>query len=74
MLSPPDTPHPDERPVVSDDIRISGGLNEMLDEWERGFIKAALADAKGNVAEAARVLKTDRANLYRRRKRLGIDT
>ena len=32
----------------------------------------ALSAAGGNVAEASRRLKTDRANLYRRMRRLGI--
>jgi len=62
-----------ERPAAVEEVQFRGGLNEMLDEWEKGFIKAALTDAKGNVAEAARLLKTDRANLYRRMKRLGIE-
>jgi transcriptional regulator with GAF, ATPase, and Fis domain len=44
-----------------------------LDEFERGLISAALTQAEGNVAEAARVLQTDRANLYRRMRRLGIE-
>jgi len=48
-------------------------LNEALDEFERALIAAALAQARGNVAEAARVLRTDRANLYRRMRRLGLD-
>jgi two-component system nitrogen regulation response regulator NtrX len=48
-------------------------LNEALDEFERRLISAALAQADGNVAEAARVLQTDRANLYRRMRRLGLD-
>jgi DNA-binding NtrC family response regulator len=48
-------------------------LNEALDEFERRLIGAALAQAEGNVAEAARVLQTDRANLYRRMRRLGLD-
>jgi two-component system, NtrC family, nitrogen regulation response regulator NtrX len=48
-------------------------LSEALDEFERGMITAALAQAEGNVAEAARVLRTDRANLYRRMRRLGIE-
>jgi two-component system nitrogen regulation response regulator NtrX len=73
ILNPPDSARPIEQPVIIDEMRAKGGLNEMLDEWEKGFIKAALNDAKGNVAEAARLLKTDRANLYRRMKRLGIE-
>ena len=36
-------------------------------------ISAALTQADGNVAEAARILQTDRANLYRRLRRLGIE-
>jgi two-component system, NtrC family, nitrogen regulation response regulator NtrX len=48
-------------------------LSEALDEFERGLISAALTQAEGNVAEAARVLQTDRANLYRRMRRLGIE-
>jgi two-component system nitrogen regulation response regulator NtrX len=48
-------------------------LNDALDEFERRLISAALAQAEGNVAEAARVLQTDRANLYRRMRRLGLD-
>jgi two-component system nitrogen regulation response regulator NtrX len=48
-------------------------LNEALDDFERRLIGAALAQAEGNVAEAARVLQTDRANLYRRMRRLGLD-
>jgi two-component system nitrogen regulation response regulator NtrX len=37
------------------------------------MITAAMAQAEGNVAEAARVLQTDRANLYRRMRRLGVE-
>lgn len=48
-------------------------LNEALDDFERRVIGAALAQAEGNVAEAARALQTDRANLYRRMRRLGLD-
>jgi transcriptional regulator with GAF, ATPase, and Fis domain len=47
-------------------------LNERLDGYERGQISGALAAADGNVAEAARLLQTDRGNLYRRMRRLGI--
>jgi len=48
-------------------------LSEALDDFERGLITAAMVQAEGNVAEAARVLQTDRANLYRRMRRLGIE-
>jgi len=48
-------------------------LTEALDDFERGLIGAALAQAQGNIAEAARLLHTDRANLYRRMRRLGLD-
>lgn len=49
-------------------------LTDALDDVERQLIADALAWASGNVAEAARRLKTDRANLYRRMKRLGMAT
>jgi two-component system nitrogen regulation response regulator NtrX len=49
-------------------------LSEALDDYERALIAAALAQAGGNVAEAARVLQTDRANLYRRMRRLNLGT
>jgi two-component system nitrogen regulation response regulator NtrX len=48
-------------------------LTDALDEYERALITAALAQAEGNVAEASRILQTDRANLYRRLRRLGIE-
>ena len=48
-------------------------LVDTLDSYERNVIRRALADANGNVAEEARRLQTDRPNLYRRMKRLGID-
>jgi two-component system nitrogen regulation response regulator NtrX len=54
-------------------LAVEAGLNESLDDFERQLIQRALADADGNVSEAARVLKTDRPNLYRRMKRLGIE-
>ncbi|MEO8192446.1 MAG: sigma 54-interacting transcriptional regulator [Gemmatimonadales bacterium] len=51
----------------------SAGLNSMLDLYEREIIEKALRSSRGNVAEAARTLMTDRPNLYRRMKRLGLD-
>ena len=52
---------------------MTGGLSEVLDAHERRLIQDALDRSRGNVAEAARSLKTDRANLYRRMKRLGLE-
>ena len=48
------------------------GLRERLEDYERELIRGALRAAEGNVAEAGRRLQTDRANLYRRMRRLGI--
>ncbi len=52
--------------------QLEAPLSELLDEYERLLIMRALGVAGGNIAEAARRLKTDRPNLYRRMKRLGI--
>jgi two-component system nitrogen regulation response regulator NtrX len=52
--------------------RDSRGLRERLEDYERELIRGALTEAGGNVAEAGRRLQTDRANLYRRMRRLGI--
>ena len=60
-LELPPAPSPLDRP-----------LNETLDAYERLLITRALAAASGNVAEAARRLQTDRPNLYRRMRRLGV--
>jgi two-component system nitrogen regulation response regulator NtrX len=48
-------------------------LSDALNGYERGLIAGALAQAHGSIAEAARLLRTDRANLYRRIRRLGLD-
>jgi two-component system nitrogen regulation response regulator NtrX len=53
-------------------IERSGSLSDMLEGYERQLIQSALTTADGNIAEAARRLSTDRPNLYRRMKRLGI--
>ncbi len=49
-------------------------LRDRLDDYERVLIQGALDGAKGNMAEAGRRLQTDRPNLYRRSKRLGLRT
>ena len=59
---------------LGDGGRGSGAsLTDRLDAFERREIERALEEAAGNVAEAARSLLTDRPNLYRRMKRLGIE-
>ncbi len=58
--------------TLPDPEQLDASLNDMLDEYERLLITRALAMANGNIAEAARRLKTDRPNLYRRMKRLGV--
>jgi two-component system nitrogen regulation response regulator NtrX len=51
---------------------LEASLTDTLDDYERTLITRALSVAGGNIAEAARRLQTDRPNLYRRMKRLGI--
>jgi two-component system, NtrC family, nitrogen regulation response regulator NtrX len=50
----------------------SRSLRQRLDDYEAELLEGALRAAEGNVAEAARRLQTERANLYRRMKRLGL--
>ena len=67
---------PVERAVTAaplpDPASLEHSLSDTLDDYERTLIARALSMADGNVAEAARRLKTDRPNLYRRMRRLGI--
>jgi two-component system nitrogen regulation response regulator NtrX len=55
-----------------DPTALDQSLTDTLDEYEKVLIARAISIADGNIAEAARRLKTDRPNLYRRMKRLGI--
>ena len=64
---------PDRAPLP-DPAALDRPLGETLDEYERMLITRALSAAGGTVAEAARRLKTDRPNLYRRMKRLEISS
>jgi two-component system, NtrC family, nitrogen regulation response regulator NtrX len=63
VLSVPDDPEP--QPDLP--------LHDRLDAYERELIEGALDATGGNIADAARRLQTDRPNLYRRMRRLGID-
>ena len=47
-------------------------LADALDAYERTLIVRALSASGGNVTDAARRLRTDRPNLYRRMRRLAI--
>ncbi|RMH17800.1 MAG: sigma-54-dependent Fis family transcriptional regulator [Gemmatimonadetes bacterium] len=60
---------PQAPPYVDGDPR---SLRQRLEDYERALIRGALDAAGGNIAEAGRRLRTDRANLYRRMKRLGL--
>ena len=67
-------PHDGTRPAPQAQAEwIDVALADALDRYERELIVRALSAAKGNVADAARKLATDRANLYRRMRRLGIE-
>ncbi|HEX6135622.1 MAG TPA: sigma-54 dependent transcriptional regulator [Longimicrobiales bacterium] len=48
-------------------------LPDRIDAFERELIERTLDASGGSVADAARRLQTDRANLYRRMRRLGIE-
>jgi two-component system, NtrC family, nitrogen regulation response regulator NtrX len=48
-------------------------LHDRLDAFERERIERALDAAGGSISEAARRLQTDRANRYRRMRRLDIE-
>ena len=74
ILNPPSAPPTrTSSPDVAADTSHDGALTDMLDDYERRLILRVLGESDGNVAEAARRLATDRPNLYRRMKRLGID-
>ncbi|HEY0776395.1 MAG TPA: sigma 54-interacting transcriptional regulator [Gemmatirosa sp.] len=66
-----DVPPRDLGPLP-DAAGLDVSLADALDAYERTLIVRALSAAGGNVTDAARRLRTDRPNLYRRMRRLAI--
>lgn len=56
----------------STDNYDSLSLNEKMRQYESTLISQTLKECDGNISQAARVLKVDRANLSRKIKELGI--
>lgn len=79
QISPvPDLSSPDEgRPETDSRLPTlhagETGLKAATEAFQKQLIVRAVSEAGGNWAEAARTLKTDRANLVRLAKRLGIE-
>lgn len=67
-----DTRSGHDSPAAEGPTEDPRSLVERLEDHEREVIRAAIEAAEGNVAEASRRLQTDRANLYRRMRRLGL--
>lgn len=63
---------PSKTHVATHTLNPELGLRESTDQYQRQLVLAALTKAGFNWAKAARALKTDRANLTRLAKRLGI--
>jgi anaerobic nitric oxide reductase transcription regulator len=59
-------------PARADAPESALSLAGAVDEFQRKFIRSALAEARGNWAEAARSLGVDRGNLHRLARRLGL--
>ena len=63
---------PSSQPFHMPETLLSKGLRESTEDYQRQLITHALTEAQFNWAKAARLLKTDRANLTRLAKRLGL--
>ncbi len=63
-------PGPRTSPVIAD--LGAKAYREILDDMERAVLEAALERESGNIAATARLLRTDRGNLYRRMRALGL--
>ncbi len=66
----------DVRPVIGTSRptgQVGGSFRERVERFEFDLLLDALRRNGGNVAETARELETDRANLHRKMKRFGIN-
>ena len=72
-ITPEDLLLEDASAPVAPAPATDGTLQDCLDRAAAARIRAALAAAGGNRAEAARALGIERTTLYRMMKRLGID-
>jgi sigma-54-dependent transcriptional regulator len=69
--------HPGDRPIDAEDlgleaIRVSGSLEEHLEDEERRRLLTALESVQWNRSRAARALKLKRTTLLGKMRRLGI--
>jgi two-component system, NtrC family, nitrogen regulation response regulator NtrX len=74
-LLPPSPPSPPDEDRAGD-LAVQGlghkGYRDLVDDFERALVRAALERSEGNVAAAARLLRVDRGNLHRRIHALGL--
>ncbi len=70
---PLEGPLPGGTPTFPRDASLTDRVREAAEKLEREWILQALDQAKGNKAEAARILKVDYTTLHRKLKRLGLD-
>jgi len=68
-----DFPVPEARKITGCGLEQTKGLKVQTENYQRQLIREALSAEGDNWAAAARRLKTDRANLIRLSKRLGIE-
>jgi two-component system nitrogen regulation response regulator NtrX len=77
-LLPPAPPAGSEEEHRSGEPAVEGlghkGYRDLVDDFERALVRAALERSSGNVAAAARLLRVDRGNLHRRIHALGLAT
>jgi len=65
---------PDKLRTVDVEGVAASSLRQALDDYERDYIKRCLSDTKGNKEAAAERLGIDLATLYRKLKKLRIET